>query len=274
MNVPKWSVLKSRFPVLSSAIAYGSSVFPQHGNKSTDTLTDLMFVVKDAEEWHRVNLELNPHDYSRLARNILLSRGITVVQEWPGGMWFNAGCLIDGIKCKYGVISQERAIRDLTVWRDFTFAGRLHKPVLFLEDQVGLMELNSSVNRPMALMYSIHTHAAKGRVEWRELLETIVGLSYQNDVRMWFAEDTKKVQRIVSHQFTLLQDIYKQSCKLVNLQFDDRVVHIDGILDKVHVDRMRVMTANAVQSVKGLASVDPGMAWQYLCRKVKKRLSS
>lgn len=42
----------------------------------------------------------------------------------------------------------------------------------------------------------------------QELFATIVGLSYQGDIRMAFAEDSRKVQRIVEGSFQGLQHMY------------------------------------------------------------------
>ena len=42
----------------------------------------------------------------------------------------------------------------------------------------------------------------------QELLQAVVGLSYTGDVRMGFAEDSRKVERIVSGSYPGLCNLY------------------------------------------------------------------
>ena len=48
----------------------------------------------------------------------------------------------------------------------------------------------------------------------QELLQAVVGLSYTGDVRMGFAEDSRKVERIVSGSFPGLCDLYVPRLKV------------------------------------------------------------
>ena len=279
MAVPKWETVVKRFPRLSSVFAYGSAVFPQSTKPGADAMTDLLFVVQDARQWHRDNMTMNPSDYSQFARKMLRADGVVVVQEWPGGMWFNAGCVVGGVLCKYGVVSVGRAVDDLVNWRDFTFAGRLQKPVICMSSSCGdIVELNDRVNRPSALLHSLSNHINNRRssVTWNRVLSDIVGLSYKYDVRMLIAEDRRKVERIVEHQFDALRDIYTQSCAVLQVPCDRERVYLDdppGIFKANRINPWRIITANAVQSLKGLLSADPHLAWRYLLRKIRKRFT-
>ena len=57
----------SALPDFNFAVTYGSGVFRQIGystNDQKDAMLDIIIGVEDVEEWHRVNIQLNPHHYS------------------------------------------------------------------------------------------------------------------------------------------------------------------------------------------------------------------
>lgn len=179
----------------------------------------------------------------------------------------------------------DRAREDLMAWRDFTFAGRLHKPVLSIREtgDSDISILNDTVNRPRALLYSLLSMKRHGdELKWVDVLNKIVGLSYQYDLRMVMAEDAHKVHRIVTHQYDALVDIYTKCCAIVGIPCDRQYVYIAG--NKVATndqstprlamaDKMRIVKSNAVQSLKGLLSADPSTAWTYILRKLRKRFT-
>lgn len=57
------------FPIVDFAFAYGSAVFGQNGYSELEkknALIDVIFCVKDVEQWHSANITLNAHHYSFL----------------------------------------------------------------------------------------------------------------------------------------------------------------------------------------------------------------
>ena len=54
-----------QFPGVTTAFAYGSGVFHQHGYSSKDVpMIDLVFGVKHSAQWHRDNIAAHPSHYS------------------------------------------------------------------------------------------------------------------------------------------------------------------------------------------------------------------
>mmetsp|Transcript_58919 Transcript_58919/g.166168 ORF Transcript_58919/g.166168 Transcript_58919/m.166168 type:complete len:334 (-) Transcript_58919:32-1033(-) len=205
-------------------IGYGSGVFRQLGYTGARPMVDLVFVVSDADvaSWHRGNLRMNAEHYSGLLR-MLGPRAVTRVQGWGPGILYNPHVSLatrDGgtVEAKYGVMSVQSLLRDLTEWDSLYMAGRLHKPcVLEHHGQSGqeYARIEGAIvrNRRAALS------AALLDIGWRSkpqaplnlytLLSSIVGLSYVGDVRVGIAEDPKKVSNIVLAQQRKLWDIYQ-----------------------------------------------------------------
>lgn len=95
---------------------------------------------------------------------------------------------------KYGVVSMQALQRDLLTWDTLYLAGRLHKPVQVLGahsavETAQARNLEGAVRAALLLLPEKFT--------LRELLGTLCTLSYSGDVRMGFAEDSRKVERIV-----------------------------------------------------------------------------
>lgn len=104
----------------------------------------------------------------------------------------------DQRRFKYGVISVDNAVHDLTNWSTFAFAGRLQKPVLpFINDNKNV-ENAIKVNRNQALNMAILMNYHKLELDMMELATTICQLSYKGDIRMSFKmENPNKVKNIV-----------------------------------------------------------------------------
>lgn len=185
--------LVKRFPPMRWLFAYGSSVFPQtlsssgsadagdekkkaaassatnNNNSARDNTTalkmlDLIAVVDDPFNWHRLNRLSNPSDYSWLASRY--PNQTHALSELGAGVSFN-NTLIPTITnattidntyvayldektrgsgasgeerrpLKYGVISTSRLIHDCLHWDSLYIAGRLHKPILSLHPTIGV----------------------------------------------------------------------------------------------------------------------------------------
>ena len=53
-------------PTSRGVYGYGSNVFKQASVDTQESQTDVIFIVDDLREWHQVNMEWNPKDYSFL----------------------------------------------------------------------------------------------------------------------------------------------------------------------------------------------------------------
>ena len=84
--------------------------------------------------------------------------------------------------------------KDLTHWNSLYLSGRLHKPVNTFIASRTLMKyqernLEAAFNAALLLTSKVFSVP--------ELLKVICSLSYLGDIRLGFAEDSKKVERIV-----------------------------------------------------------------------------
>ncbi|PAA86748.1 hypothetical protein BOX15_Mlig024043g2, partial [Macrostomum lignano] len=200
---------------MSACFAYGSAVFEQSGRVRGSGMLDLVFVVPDSRAWHEANLARHRSHYSGLGS--LGAGAVARIQEGLGaGVYFNTLVpAAEGRTVKYGVVSVDSLLADLTEWRWLYLAGRLHKPVAWVvepdstgQDCPRLSEALDA-NRTAALAAGLLTLLPDSRVDRRRLLAAVCGLSYGGDVRMTFAEDSGKVQNIAVPQAPLLTDIYR-----------------------------------------------------------------
>jgi hypothetical protein len=126
----------------------------------------------------------------------------------------------DQRRFKYGVISLENAIKDLTTWHAFAFAGRLHKPILPFIEECPEIAKAIEVNRNHALNTAVLLNYNKLSVGLPELVTTICELSYKGDIRMRFKmENPDKVKNIVQGSYEGLSHLYgKNSLRMLTLQ--------------------------------------------------------
>ena len=102
-----------------------------------DTMLDLIFAVDDPMAFHTRNMQRNPAHYSFLRHLAVWPSLLERIQEYGAGVWYNTLVRLPvpaanggGTKLvKYGVISTQRLIDDLTRWESLYIAGRMHKPV-------------------------------------------------------------------------------------------------------------------------------------------------
>eukprot|EP00823_Brevimastigomonas_motovehiculus_P003628 TRINITY_DN2243_c0_g1_i1.p1 TRINITY_DN2243_c0_g1~~TRINITY_DN2243_c0_g1_i1.p1 ORF type:complete len:464 (-),score=114.30 TRINITY_DN2243_c0_g1_i1:526-1875(-) len=208
----KQAILENFPSGLKFVMAYGSKVVPQHGYSTEQAkMTDLIFVVEDPEQWHRENIKCNKNHYSAL--RLLGAPTLAKIQEWAAGFYFNTGVNVKNFYVKYGVISLDRFVDDLTHWQSLYAAGRLHKPVEVLQtcqkiDDAQLRNLDAAFSAALLLLPQKFTE--------RELFMTIAGLSYTGDIRMKFAEHPDKVKNLVisnEERFrALYADLIEENC--------------------------------------------------------------
>ena len=283
-------LLKQRFPEAAFACGYGSGIFKQH-NRSIGNMVDIIIAVENSREWHYQNLHRNPKDYAFLPRYLLNSNQISCIQQKFGGrMWFNPLVSINNnghdLILKYGVVSLQDMLRDLQDWETFYLAGRLQKPILVLQENYQVTQ-NNMRNRNQALAMAIlMLLKKKEEFTFEEILQTIVGLSYQGDIRVGIAESPTKVQDIVLGSFQQLKEIYSQTegtgkfLTQVNGSFRLNVSLPDiySVLPRQYQgpdgeNRLRrtIRTVSFQQTFKGLLTAGFAKSAQYALSKVAKR---
>ncbi|TPX48791.1 phosphatidate cytidylyltransferase [Synchytrium endobioticum] len=210
------------------AIAYGSGVFPQQGQKKENSMIDFIFGVTHPEHWHSLNIRQNPQHYSFLSA--FGSRSIAILQERVGaGLYYNPDVNVNGMNIKYGVISMEGLLQDLKCWETLYVAGRMQKPTLVLRDDARVklaneQNLRNAVRAALLLLPHEFTE--------EDLFLTIVALSYHGDFRMRVGENPRKVYNIVHGQLPQLQDLYRPVVEhLPNVVYfcDDKLQQDDDV---------------------------------------------
>ena len=174
--------------------AYGSGIFQQEGHKDmSKNMMDFIFAVDKPFIWHQQNMKQNPKHYSSL--KYLGPKRIASIQEnYGAGVYFNTLVPCEGRLIKYGVISTSKLISDMLDWETLYVSGRLHKPVLFLQEKSDpdldfAMRTNyqNAVHTSLLLLPETFTE--------EQLFLTITGLSYSGDFRMTVGEDKKQSQQ-------------------------------------------------------------------------------
>jgi len=303
MNEEELKTCLESLPAVRCALAYGSGVLAQYGQKNDDRLVDLMLVVEDSTRWHAENLERNGHHYSALMR-ILGPKAVEAVQRanWGGKMYFNTSVALleskSSLRFKYGVIDEVDAVDDLVKWEKLYFAGRLHKPVRFISKPVDenlrkALEQNliNAMHCSLLLLPENFTNF--------QLYETITALSYTGDVRMGIAENPNKVSNIVKGSFDEFENLYAKFVDAQEDGFSGRVSrvgskngtqmqqNIEPEVQKEMLSRLPfqahsqieirrhlrkvVSRSSTMQSAKGLLTAGIIKAAQYGLRKLKKR---
>eukprot|EP00889_Picochlorum_renovo_P001000 jgi/Picre1/28030/NNA_000991.t1 len=207
----KFNHILKHFPTIDHAFAYGSGVFGQPGlydrvkkKAGKQPMIDFVFAVRDPVRWHQENIECNSMHYSFVS-----ACGPTAVQ-WAtdtigSGIYYNTLVPVGSSVIKYGVVSVDTLKRDLRDWDTMYLAGRLQKPVNTLISNDGIVsaqKLNIDSAMKTALLLCPNTFNVT------ELLKIICSLSYIGDIRLGFAEDSKKVERIVRGSHDRMFEMY------------------------------------------------------------------
>ena len=198
----------SRFPPgISLAFAYGSGIFKQKGNISSKNMLDFVFVLENADQWHKMNLKLHSNHYSFVGR--FGSNAVVSLQDKFGaGMYYNTLVPMEGSVIKYGTICRENFLLDLNDWQWLYLSGRLHKPVKILQrvnDRDILSALKGNLNNAViAALLTLPEYFTE-----EELFLSIAGLSFTGDFRMVVGENKGKVQNIVGSNIEPFRDLYR-----------------------------------------------------------------
>ena len=209
-------------------------------------MLDFIFAVDDTKEWHRINLKQNYKHYSGL-RFCGLS-AIEKVQKCGSHIYFNPHIKINDYEMKYGLISCQDLIKDLSEWDTLYASGRMHKPINIITSDDEIMHYQHK-----NLNAALHTALLQLPKEFseRELFLKIAGLSYTGDVRMKFAENPHKVSNIVSGQHRMFREIYEPLIdkstvvKYMRGAYLEQDVSLEGrknIVSKLPVNLVRILS--------------------------------
>jgi translocator assembly and maintenance protein 41 len=186
--------LLKKYSPLEFAMAYGSSIFKQNGYTEKDRpIIDLILAVNSPSKWHENNLMKNPEDYYLKTREKGLEFIDGMQEKWTN-IYYNVHVPFQERKIKYGIISQENLISDLTEWETLYIAGRLHKPAKILKSNEKInntvkTNLGHAINTALLLLPENFTE--------KDFYMEITGISYIGDIRMIFGENKNKVKNIV-----------------------------------------------------------------------------
>lgn len=269
------NVLNTFNAPIDFAFGYGSGVFKQNTQAKVVGIApqiDMIFGVRDAFEFHKINLKQNPQHYSSL--RYFGAKIISKFQHIGAGIYFNPFTNINGLEVKYGVVSMEDLLRDLSQWNTFYLAGRLHKPVKILKNDIRVQFWNQlNLKGAATLAKNIMLRDNNGKMNERKFFEAIAGLSYLGDFRFKLGgEHPNKVKNIVksnlSHFKTYYAPIYK-----------DVVLNNSFYLPKgFTLDNARTMIASrtrkysSVQTVKGAFTAGLTKSVRYAWAKKMKAL--
>ncbi|KAM7535653.1 hypothetical protein Aperf_G00000096051 [Anoplocephala perfoliata] len=203
-------IVRSLFPQncgLVSAFGYGSVVVPQHGRTTSNSQLDIILIVEDPLKWHTANFKLNPSHYSSLAAlnsGSLLKR---VIRKWPHPAvyynplitWHDPSNTFPPQVLKYGVVGINQLLTDLNTWCDLYIAGRLQKPVIFIPQCGSSLKLDYSLttNLRSALAFAL-LQLDFPLLKEDSLYHSLASISYRGDWRLYFGEDKKKIERLIT----------------------------------------------------------------------------
>jgi translocator assembly and maintenance protein 41 len=163
------------------AMAYGSGVFHQEGyTKDDKPMIDFILGTSSTQNWHKENLKNNKKDYSLIAKSFG-PKFINYLQKTGAKIYYNPYVSFNSSTIKYGVISTNDIIKDLTEWENLYVAGRLQKPVKILKNTP---EIQKAIE--INLVHAMNTALLllPENFSQEELFMIITGLSYTGDSRM------------------------------------------------------------------------------------------
>ena len=171
-------------------------------------MVDLLIAVDNPVVWHSCNLTINPSHYS-----FLRAGGPSIIafyQDAAAHVYYNTDCAIGDRTIKYGVISTERLLEDLTQWTRLYAAGRLHKPVRVITPPPPGSPLHAAMRGNLqhalrvALLLSPHDVVTEAAV-----YALVTSVSYMGDVRWGVGgEDGGKVVNIVRGSWDGFRKLY------------------------------------------------------------------
>ncbi|CAH8471730.1 unnamed protein product [Schistosoma mattheei] len=263
-----------------ASFAYGSVVFPQKDRTSSNSLIDIIIIVRNPVEWHLKNISENPNHYNFLFRNYAKKYQSSSLEVFlpriPGPkVYYNPfiewSDPLDNTKLsfKYGVVSLDNLLTDLCDWSHLYLAGRLQKPVLWIPSgsdlsspQVYDEKLCVSQNKNLlaSISYSIlQNYPTNFPLNEYDLFYTISSISYTGDWRMIIGEDRQKTWNHNSNDARTF---------LSNLSHTDRNKRLQNTLSNI------VRKSSLYQTGLGLVSAGPKRSLRYALAKLNKMFAS
>lgn len=215
--------LKFIYGGLRYSFGYGLGVFPQagYGKSISKPQLDVIHIVENPIEFHRVNAKRYPKHYSSLIR--LGESAMQKIQDCGAGVYFNPYVSMkdkngEDVVLKYGVVSNQNALMDIREWKSLYIAGRLQKPVKHLygvDDELKIANeynLESAFNLSLLMILNRYDSAL---ITVSQLFEEIALISYMGDPRMLIGgENPNKVKNIVSKQLPYFEQLYSKAMEM------------------------------------------------------------
>eukprot|EP00986_Skeletonema_menzelii_P011947 scaffold6334_cov139-Skeletonema_menzelii.AAC.7 len=271
-NNNELSAIVNLFPTtgLDYAFGYGSGVLKQQS--SSAGMVDVILAVDDTYEWHKQNLEAHPHHYSGFAR-VGGARFVHWMQNLGARLYFHPFVDVDinitsddGIdvtnqhpttiqrEIKYGIVSTDDLIEDLTCWKYLYLAGRMHKPTVEIDliTNTEHEEQSKVVNRRDEI----------AEAQQQNLLAARSGILTKDDVKLEIDFNDIAMRK------QLIQNLPNR------LQLDEIVGVKDSILQGSKLLRAElariVAPAAKSQSIKGFFSAGVSKSFKYAMAKFAK----
>ncbi|CAL9734982.1 phosphatidate cytidylyltransferase, mitochondrial [Monosporozyma servazzii] len=252
-------IILSQFQApIDFAFGYGSGVFKQNGYEGSERpQIDLILGVEDPIKFHEINMKQNPIHYSSLkwCGPTVLSR----CQDIGAGIYFNPFVTIAGYQVKYGVVSLDRVIKDLSTWDSFYLAGRLHKPVKILRENNAIKYWNQLNLKGAATVAKHLLRSNKNRQgkieEFNEFnfYKKITGLSYLGDIRYTLGgENPNKVNNIIDQNFHNFQIYYKPIYEDVVINDNDYLPLGYDLKNCLKTLERNIRRTSILQTLKGI----------------------
>lgn len=220
-----------------AAFGYGSGVYKQKNH--TASMIDTIFVVKNPREWHKVNMKNNPKDYPLTGKIMLKLFNLNRIKCLTG-VTYQSHIPFSGEKFKYGVVSEDRFIKNLQVWDHFFIPGRLQKPVVTIKTNP-IVEEAMVQNRENALLAAILTMKNGHNATLEDLYVQICGLSYRGDFfRIIFEKKTKRRDTVLG-SFDDFVNIYGTNNKFFHIEKKDNIDFSAHPSDKVVIDYAAIL---------------------------------
>jgi mitochondrial translocator assembly and maintenance protein 41 len=185
------------------AFAYGSAVMPQKGVKPGRI--DLTFGVHKPREFHRLNLETHPDDFTVREKKKGLDWIMKQQNKGAKILYFFAKYL--GFDIKYGVVAIDHIKPDLLDSVYLYVAGRLLKPVEIIQPNTSLVlpmrtNLENAVTLALATLPDTFTRI--------DFLRKVAGFSYYGDtLRRIGSNVPQKINRAIQGGFDKYWDLYE-----------------------------------------------------------------
>lgn len=199
-------LIKKHFPYeeIISAYGYGSNIIPQY-NIAKGKMTDLIFVVKDLEDFHIANKKMNREHYSFIDKIINKSK---FINDLGTKVYYHQGIKVGNTILKYGIVSQRNFECLLKNWNNLFLCGRFHKPIQTIISNKKNDELIEE-NRKKA--FGLVALKSKPSIRKEKFYEDIIKVSYIGDIRnLLKLEDKKKSEKMLKGAYDLYDKIYSK----------------------------------------------------------------